>query len=326
MRRREFIAGLGGAAVWPFAARAQKPAMPVIGYIGVRTPEFDAAGLAEFRRGMNEAGYVEGRNVRIEFRWAAGQFDRLPALADDLVRQRVDLLVTTGGTAAARAAKAATTAIPIVFSIGDDPVQFGLVASLGRPGGNITGVTNFNNTLVAKQLGLLRELVPTADTIAVLVNPNEPGSEFQVRQAEAAAREVGQQLIFLNATNEREIEGTFAALVQQRAGALLLGANPFFVTRAQQLFALAARNAVPTVYWRSELAKAGGLVSYGANNGEQNRWVGVYAGRILNGEQPSNLPVVQPTKFELVINLKTAKALGLTIPETLKATADEVIE
>jgi putative tryptophan/tyrosine transport system substrate-binding protein len=325
--RRKFIATLSGAAVaWPLEARAQQPTMPVIGFLGVRTPEFDAPLLTEFRRGLIEKGYAEGTNLTIKFRWAAGQFDRLPGLAEDLVRERVSLLVTSGGTSAARAAKAATAEIPIVFSIGDDPVQFGLVASLNRPGGNITGVTSFFGLLAAKQLGLLRELAPKASVIALLVNSDEPASESQISDTEAAAREVGQQLLVTKATTERDIDAAFATLVQQRAGALLLGANPFFVTRANQIFELAARHAVPTMYWRSELAKAGGLMSYGASPGEPYRQAGIYAGRILRGENPANLPVVQPTKFEFVINLKTAKAIGLTVPQTLLVAADEVIE
>ncbi len=282
--------------------------------------------LAEFRRGLREAGYVEGANVTIEFRWAAGEFDRLPGLAEDLVRRRVALLVTSGGTASARAAKAATTAIPIVFSIGDDPVRFGLVASLNRPGGNITGVTNFYGALAAKQLELLRELVPKAGVIAVLVNPDEPAAETQVTHAEAAAGEIAQQLLVLRARTEHEINSAFTTLAQHRAGALLLGANPFFATRANQVVGLAARQALPTMYWRSELAKAGGLMSYGASPAEMYRHAGVYAGRILKGEKPADLPVVQPARFELVINLKTAKALGLDVPATLIARADEVIE
>jgi putative ABC transport system substrate-binding protein len=327
MRRRDIIVLLGGAAAsWPLATSAQQPTKPVIGFLGVRTPEFDAVMLSDFSRRMRERGYVEGTSVAIEFRWAGGQFDRLPGLAEDLVRRRVNLLVTSGGTAAARAAKAATAAIPIVFIIGDDPVQFGLVASLNQPGANITGVTNFNGALAAKQLGLLREVVPKATVIALLVNPNEPASDSQISDAERAARAAGQQLIVLKATTEPEIDAAFATLVRQGVGALLLGANPFFATRASYLFALAARHSMPTMYWRSELAKAGGLMSYGAYIGEQYRQAGIYAARVLRGEKPADLPIVQPTRFELVFNLKAARALGLEIPPMMLALANEVIE
>jgi putative tryptophan/tyrosine transport system substrate-binding protein len=326
MKRREFIAGLGAATVWPVMARAQQQAMPVIGLFSVRTAEFDAPLLAAFRRGLNEGGYIEGKNVAIELRWGGGAFERLPALAQELVRRQVALIVTFGGTAAARAAKEATTVIPIAFAVGDDPVKFGLVASLNRPGGNLTGVTNFYGELAAKQLGLLRTLAPTAALIAMLVNPDEPAAESQVEQAQAAAQAIGQQLLVLRAGTEHDIDVAFAALVDRRAGALLLGANPFFAVRKNQLFALASRHAVPTLYWRSELARAGGLMSYGSYPIETYRHLGDYAARILKGEKPANLPVLQPTRFELVINLKTAKALGLTIPPSVLALADEVIE
>jgi putative ABC transport system substrate-binding protein len=326
MRRREFMAFAGGAVVWPHVARAQQPAMPVIGLFSVRTAEFDAPLLAAFRRGLNEGGYIEGKNVAIELRWGGGAFERLPALAQELVRRQVALIVTFGGTAAARAAKEATTIIPIAFAIGDDPVKFGLVASLNRPGGNLTGVTNFYGELAAKQLGLLRALAPTAGLIAMLVNPDEPAADSQVEQAQAAAQAIGQQLLVLRAGTERDINVAFAALVERRAGALLLGANPFFAVRKNQLFALASRHAVPTLYWRSELARAGGLMSYGSYPIETYRHLGDYAARILKGEKPANLPILQPTRFELVINLKTAKALGLTIPPSVLALADEVIE
>jgi putative ABC transport system substrate-binding protein len=326
MRRREFIAGLGVATVWPVMARAQQPVMPVIGLFSVRTAEFDAPLLAAFRRGLNEGGYIEGKNVAIELRWGGGAFERLPALAQELVRRQVALIVTFGGTAAARAAKEATTVIPIAFAVGDDPVKFGLVASLNRPGGNLTGVTNFYGELAAKQLGLLRTLAPTAALIAMLVNPDEPAAESQVEQAQAAAQAIGQRLLVLRAGTEHDIDVAFAALVERRAGALLLGANPFFAVRKNQLFALASRHAVPTLYWRSELARAGGLMSYGSYPIETYRHLGDYAARILKGEKPANLPILQPTRFELVINLKTAKALGLTIPPSVLALADEVIE
>jgi putative tryptophan/tyrosine transport system substrate-binding protein len=326
MKRREFIAGLGAATVWPVMARAQQQAMPVIGLFSVRTAEFDAPLLAAFRRGLNEGGYIEGKNVAIELRWGGGAFERLPALAQELVRRQVALIVTFGGTAAARAAKEATTVIPIAFAVGDDPVKFGLVASLNRPGGNLTGVTNFYGELAAKQLGLLRTLAPTAALIAMLVNPDEPAAESQVEQAQAAAQAIGQQLLVLRAGTEHDIDVAFAALADRRAGALLLGANPFFAVRKNQLFALASRHAVPTLYWRSELARAGGLMSYGSYPIETYRHLGDYAARILKGEKPANLPILQPTRFELVINLKTAKALGLTIPPSVLALADEVIE
>ncbi|MET0669892.1 MAG: ABC transporter substrate-binding protein [Xanthobacteraceae bacterium] len=327
MRRRDFITLLGGTvAACPLAAHAQRPPVPVIGFLSLRTPEFDGPLLAELRRGLREAGYVEGQNFTIEFRFAGGQFDRLAPLAGDFVRRRVNLLVTSGGTAAAAAAKAATSTIPIVFAIGDDPVQFGLVASLNRPGGNITGATNFYGTLAAKQLGLLRELAPKTDTIGFLANRNEPAYETQIRDAQTAAKEVGQKLTVLIASTEADIDAAFTTLVQERAGAVLFGANPFYVTRSTQIFALAARHSLPAIYWRTELAKAGGLMSYGAHPGEQLRHAGVYAGRILKGEKPADLPVIQPTKFEFVINLQTARAMQLEVPPTLLARADVVIE
>jgi putative ABC transport system substrate-binding protein len=327
MKRREVIRILGGAAVsWPLAGRAQQPAMSAIGLLSARTPEADAPFLATFRRGLNEGGYIEGKNVAIELRWGGGVYDRLPALAQELVRRQVALIVTFGGTGAARAAKAATTVIPIAFAIGDDPVKFGLVDSLSRPGGNLTGVTNFSGELAAKQLGLLRTLAPAAVLIAMLVNPSEPAAESQVERAQAAAQAIGQQLLVLRAGTESDIDVAFATLVAQRAGALLLGANPFFAVRKNQLVALASRHAVPTLYWRSELARAGGLMSYGSYPIETYRHLGDYAARILKGEKPANMPILQPIRFELVINLKTAKALGVTIPPSVLALADEVIE
>jgi putative ABC transport system substrate-binding protein len=300
--------------------------MPVIGYFSARSSESDVPMLAAFRQGLNETGYVEGKNVAIEFRWGDGEYDRMPTLAEDLVRRQVAIIVTSGGEISAQAAKAATATIPIVFNVGADPVRFGLVASLNRPGGNLTGVTSFVRVLGAKQIGLLRELVGTAIVIAFLVNPNEPTAESQISDVQAAAREVGQQLIILRAGTESEIDAAFVAIVQQRVGALLVGAGPFFLTREHKFVALAARHAVPAMYFRREFSEAGGLMSYGSNTAELYRQVGVYTGRILKGEKPADLPVQQPTKFELIINLKTAKALGITIPNTLIGRADEVIE
>jgi putative tryptophan/tyrosine transport system substrate-binding protein len=327
MRRREFIGLVGGAAVlWPLAGRAQQSGMPLIGYFSARSPESDVPMLAAFREGLKEAGYIEGKNVAIAFRWGLGQYDRLPALAEDLVTRRVAVIVTSGGDTSALAAKAATTTIPIVFVSGGDPVQAGLVASLNRPGGNITGVMSLLGALGGKQVGLLRELVPKASIIGFLMNPNEPTSEPQVDDVQVAAREIGAQLIVLRASTERDIDAAFATLVEQRAGALILAVGALFLTQADKLIALAARYTVPVMYFRREFAAAGGLVSYGSGTEEYYRQLGVYAGRILKDEKPADLPVVQSTKFELVINLKTAKALGIVVPPTLIARADEVIE
>jgi putative ABC transport system substrate-binding protein len=309
---------------------AQQPplpaTLPVIGLLAVRTPKFDAPLVQAFKGGMSETGYFEDKNVMIDYRWAAGHFDRLPALAGELVQKQVALIVTFGGTASARAAKTATSSIPIVFAIGDDPVKFGLVTNLSRPEGNITGATNFYGELAAKQLGLLRDLAPSAAVMAIMANPNEPAGESQISDAQAAAKSIGQELIVFRASTESEIETAFTNLVQQHAGALLLGANPFFVTRIGQIVSLANRYAVPTMYWRRELVEAGGLISYGASPTEIYSVVGRYAGRILTGVKPADLPVQQPTKFELVINLNSAKSLGLTISPSLLATADDVIE
>jgi putative ABC transport system substrate-binding protein len=327
LRRRQFLTLLGGAATaWPLAARAQQPAMPVVGYISMRSAESDVPMVAAFRHGLNETGYTEGKNVTIEFRWGGGQYDRLPALVEDLVRRQVAIIVTSGGEPAALAVKAATAKIPIVFNAGEDPVRFGLVASLNRPGGNLTGVTSLLGVLGAKQLGLLRELVPKAATIGMLVNPNDPWAESQTTNTQTAAREVGQQLVVVGASTERDIDAAFAALVQQRVGALLIINSPFFVTQADHLIALAARHALPTIYFRRELADAGGLISYGSSTAELYGQMGIYTGKILNGAKPADLPVMQPTKYELVINLKTAKALGLEVPPSVLARADEVIE
>jgi putative tryptophan/tyrosine transport system substrate-binding protein len=322
--RREFITLLGGAAAWPLAARAQQPAMPVIGYFSARSPVTDGPMLSAFRQGLNDTGFVEGRNVAMEFRWAEGRDDRLLELAHDLVRRRVAVIITTGGESTARAVKAATSTIPIVFISGIDPVESGLVASLRRPGGNLTGVSSILSPLVPKQIGLLSELAPSAILIGALVNPES--SLIRIAELEDAARAVGRRLIILKASTDTDIDVAFEAFIQQRVQALLIGPGPLFVTRMDRLVAFAARHSLPAMYSRRELVDAGGLVSYSSSTAEGYRQIGIYAGRILKGEKPSELPVVQPTRFELVINLKTAKALGLDVPPTLLARADEVIE
>jgi putative ABC transport system substrate-binding protein len=326
MRRRAFIALLAGAAiVWPLAGHAQQPSTPVIGFLTTRAPGEDAHLLAAFRQGLKEAGYVEGRNVAIEFRFAENQYDRLPALAADRVGRRVAVIVTMGAPAAP-AAKAATTTIPIVFGIGDDPVRLGLVASLNRTGGNVTGQTGLLAEVGPKRLELLRELLPAAARIAVLINPAGPNAEPQTRDLQAAARTLGLQIDVLHAGSERDFEPAFAALRELRAGGLVIGNDPFFNSRSGQLAALALRHAVPTIYQFRQFAAAGGLMSYGANPVDGYRQVGLYTGRILAGEKPADLPVQQATKVELIINLATAKALGLTVPLALIGRADEVIE
>jgi putative tryptophan/tyrosine transport system substrate-binding protein len=322
--RRELIAMLGGAAVaCPLAVHAQQPAMPVIGFLSSRSPDDSTLVLAAFRQALAEAGYVEGRNVAIEFRWAEGRYDRLPALAAELVRRPVTVIAAFAPPAAS-AAKAATTTIPVVFETGEDPVEAGLVASLSRPGGNVTGVTLFTTLLGAKRLGLLRDLAQP-ELVGLLVNSTREGAT-QARDVQVAAQEVGQQVVVLQAGTDREIEAAFAALVERRARALMVGADPFFDTRRDRLIVLAARHAVPTVYHLREFPFAGGLMSYGASIADAYRQNGIYVGRILKGEKAGDLPVVRPTRFELVINLKTAKALALAIPPGVLAIADEVIE
>ena len=319
-RRREFITLFGGAAMWALAARAQQPAMPVIGFLGSASPDAWAGRLLAFRQGLSEIGYVDGKNVAIEYRWADSQNDRLPAMAADLVRRQVAVIATPGSTPAALAAQAATTTIPIVFSIGGDPVQFGLVASLNRPGGNLTGGTFLSIEVGPKRLELLHELVPMATVVGLLVNPTNPNlAEPTTKNLRAAAHTLGLQLHILNASTDRDFDTVFATLIQLQLGALVIGADPFFSSRLEQL-------AVSTVYQSREFTAAGGLMSYGASFTDTFRAAGVYTGRILKGDKPADLPVQQVVKVELIINLKTAKALGLTVPISLLGRADEVIE
>src|SRR5262245_700103 len=327
MKRREFITLLGGAAAWPLAANAQQPALPVVGLLDPRSPDALADRLRGFRQGLKDAGFVEGQNVVIEYRWAENQMDRLPELAADLVRRQVAVIVTPGGLASALAAKAATTTIPIVFLVADDPVKLGLVASLARPEGNLTGVNFFSGELTAKRLGLLRELLPAAARVAVLVNPANPvNAETSSREAEKAARAIGLQIQIFNASTSRELNAVFATFVRERPDAIFIGLDPFFNGRRIQLVQLATRYGVPASYPARDFAEAGGLMSYGANIADAWRQVGIYSGRILKGAKPSELPVVQSSKFELVINAETARLLGLEVQPTLLARADEVIE
>jgi ABC-type uncharacterized transport system substrate-binding protein len=327
VRRRDFIKAIAGsAATWPLTARAQQPSMPVIGFLSSRSAHDSINAVSAFREGLATAGRVEGRNVRTEFRWADGRFDRLPALAEELARQPVAVLAAVGGQQAPRAAQAATTSIPIVFGIGEDPVKEGLVPNLNRPGGNMTGATFFTALLGAKRLGILRELVPQAEVVGLLVNQNSTQGEGQVRDVQEAAHKLRERLVILNGGSDEDIDKAFASLAQQRIGALLVGADPFFDPRRNRLIALVAQHAVPAIYQFRDYALAGGLVSYGASITDLYKQVGIYVGRILIGDNPAELPVMLPTKFELVINLKTAKTLSLTIPPGVLALADEVIE
>jgi putative tryptophan/tyrosine transport system substrate-binding protein len=327
MKRREFIAGLSGVAAWPVVAQAQQPAMPVIGYLDAGSLTTRQELVSVVHSGLAQIGYVEGRNLAVEYRWAENHYDRLPGLVADLVGRQVAVIVTPGSTPAALAAKAATKSIPIVFQIGNDPVEIGLVASLNRPGGNITGISILNKTVVAKRLQLLHELVPAATSIAALFNPsNAVGAETQTRELQVAASILGVRMLILNASDEGEFDAVFATVVREQVGGLLVGGDVLFLNYSNKLVALATHHRVPAMYpWREVIA-AGGLMSYGGNEMDSLRQAGIYVGRILKGEKPSDLPVQQSTKIDFAINLKAAKALGLTIPETLLATADEVIQ
>jgi putative tryptophan/tyrosine transport system substrate-binding protein len=327
MRRREFITLLGGAAAaLPRAARAQQPAMPVIGFLNPASPDGFVDRLRGFRQGLKDTGYVDGENVTIEYRWAENDIERLPLLAADLVRRQVNVIAAFAGDIPALAAKAATTTIPIVFLNGADPVKSGLVASLNRPGGNVTGISLLAGTVNAKRLDLIRELVPRVALVAVLNNPIVTEAETRLRDLQGAARTLGLRLLFQTVGSERELDAAFATIADQKAGALFVDGNPFFVSRRDQLIGLAARQMLPTMYFEREFAAAGGLMSYGTNFADAYRQAGIYIGRILKGTKPADLPILQPTKFDFVINLQTAKALGIEVPDKLLALADEVIE
>jgi putative tryptophan/tyrosine transport system substrate-binding protein len=325
MRRREFIAALGGAAGWPLAARAQQQAMPVVGYLGPGSPALTDV-VDAVRQGLRDAGFIEGQNMRpIEFAWAGTDFDRLPALAADLVRRPVNMIVAIG-VASAVAAKGATTNIPVVFYMGEDPVSLGVVSSFNRPGGNLTGVATLSSGVVAKRLELLREIAPHAEIFATLINPKNPSAEISIEEVKEAARRIGKDIHIKHASSADEIDQAFAALAQLKTEALLIAPDGQFIVRAAQVAELASRHAIPASHERRAFPAAGGLMSYGANQANGMRLAGALAGRVLKGEKPADLPVLQPTKFELVINLNAAKALGLTVPPSLLATADEVIE
>jgi len=328
MKRREFITLIGGAAAaWPLASRAQQTAMPIVGLVGPRSPEESTRLVAAFRKALNETGYIEAQNVMVEYHWLEGKYDRLPALMADLVRRRVAVIATPAFTAAAPVAKAATTTIPIVFGVSDDPVKLGLVASLARPGGNATGINFLTSEVAAKRLGLLHDLVPKAVRIAVLINPaNAPTAETTLRETSEAAHGLGLQIQILNASTSREIEAAFATLVRERPDALFIAPDGFFSSRRVQIVTLAAHHRVPAAYFSREFVEVGGLMSYGSDISDVYRQVGVYTGQILKGAKPADLPVVQSTKLEFVINMQTAKALGLEVPPQLLASVDEVIE
>jgi putative tryptophan/tyrosine transport system substrate-binding protein len=326
MRRREFMALLGGAAAWPLAARAQQPTMPVIGFLNPASPDGFVDRLRGFRQGLKDTGYVEGENVTIEYRWAENHIERLPLLAADLVRRQVNVIAAFAGDIPAVVAKAATTTIPIVFLNGADPVKSGLVASLNRPGGNVTGISLLAGTVNAKRLDLIHELVPRVALVAVLNNPIVTEAETRLRDLQGAARTLGVRLLFQTVGSERELDAAFATIADQKAGALFVDGNPFFVSRRDQLIRLAARQTLPTMYFEREFAAAGGLMSYGTNFADAYRQAGIYIGRILKGTKPADLPILQPTKFDFVINLQTAKTLGIEVPDKLLALADEVIE
>jgi putative tryptophan/tyrosine transport system substrate-binding protein len=328
LRRRQFITLLGSAAAaWPLAARAQQPAMPVVGFVNIRSPEASGRNATAFRKALNETGYVEGQNVMVEYHWLDGRYDRLPSLMADLVRRRVAVIATPGQTAVAQAAKAATTTIPIVFGVGDDPVRLGLVASLAQPGGNATGINFFTREVAAKRLGLFHDLVPKADRIAMLVNPgNYPIADLVMRDIPEAARALGLQIQVLNASTGRDIEAAFATMARDRAEALFVAPDAFFNSRRVQLATLAARDRIPTSCSGREMAEAGLLMSYGTDTADMYRQVGTYTGQILKGAKPADLPVLQSTKFEFVINLQTARALGIEVPNSIQLLADELIE
>jgi ABC-type uncharacterized transport system substrate-binding protein len=325
LKRREFITVVGGAAVWPITARAQKTAMPVVGYLTLFSSAAAVPSVAAFRQGLNDTGFVEGQNVAIEYRYASAQYDRIPALAADLVRRK-PVAIYAAGPPSVRALRAQTALLPIVFTMGEDPVKEGLVASFNRPDDNITGVSFFTNLLFPKRLQLLNEIVPRPASLALIVNPNNPNAEPDAQDARAASVALGREMLVLMASTERGIEEAFLTLVQQRVGGLIVGVDALFRDRRDQIIALATRHAIPTIYEQREYPEAGGLMSYGVNYPEQLRQCGIYIGRILKGEKPSSLPVLQPTKFDFVINLRIAKVLGLSIPPGLLAIADDVIE